>query len=75
MFDGTFSNRSSLGHPLFLAVPLVDPTEMLHYYSGFFPKMFEMTTEKVFHADEYGTWIVLYQFFFYETKKMLLVCC
>ena len=25
---------------------------MLQYYSGFFPKMFEMTTEKVFRADD-----------------------
>jgi hypothetical protein len=25
---------------------------MLQYYSGFFPKMFEMTIEKVFHADD-----------------------
>ena len=35
-----------------LAVPLNDPTEMLQYYSVFFPKMFELTTEKMFHADD-----------------------
>jgi hypothetical protein len=35
-----------------VAVPLNDPTEMLQYYSVFFPKMFEITTEKVFHADD-----------------------
>ena len=37
---------------MFLAAPLNDPTEMLQYYSGFFPKMFEITTEEVFHADD-----------------------
>ena len=26
---GTFSNRNGLGHPVFLVVPLIDPTEML----------------------------------------------
>jgi hypothetical protein len=37
---------------VFLAVPLIVLTEMLQYYSVFPPKMFEMTTEKVFHADD-----------------------
>ena len=37
---------------MILAVTLIDQTEMLQQYSGFFPKMFEMTTKKVFHADD-----------------------
>ena len=28
-YYGTFSNRNGLGHPVFLVVLLIDPTEML----------------------------------------------